>query len=1557
MFLPKLVSFLAAALTCVVWLSSPLWSQADYSARAERPFASQFQDATIRFDHIDIEDGLNQNSVYAILQDETGFMWFGTQDGLHRYDGYEFRIFTHDPGDTSSISSNWVTSILPGHDKHTIWIGTRDGHLNRFDLRTQQFKRFLYPDNETGGNEKAHIRTLTAGNNGVVWVSIWQDGLYKYHPEENTFKHVQLTDSSAGNELAGQYINHIALSADGLLWVSSRDGIYRQTADDKFKHYHLPSGSKQDEASLTANVILTDHSGTIWAGTSAGLYKYYQEFDDFRPFSASRINAKLFSELNVHRLFEDELHTLWLGTWDSGLFCLSKQRDQLVHFSEDPLNTRGISSNRIQSIFEDRIGLLWIGTSDGGINKFSPYRQKFHHLHRIPGKRNSLSDNMIRAMHAPSEELLWVGTQSGGIDRIDLSDGWANAGFSHIAFQIGPTRATVANQQVSAVYEDRYGTLWVGSWQYGLFYYDSQRQTFLKMPLLAESQSGQSANQIRTIYGDQSGILWIGSNRGLHRLDIKARSSFTIDDIGEDTEQRLSNNIIHSIEKDADGNLWVGTSNGLNFVRFSNDEANDYRNYRITHYYSRPEEPNSLPNDQILALHLSTADILWIGTLDGGLSRFSIRKQDFDSYGKTHGLPNNTIYGIIEDENGYLWLSTNQGLSRFQPETIRFRNFDRRDGLQSDEFNYNAWAVSPEGQFFFGGINGITAFSPQQVTENPHVPPVVFTDFKIFNESVPLPEDITSAQSIQIDHNDNMFTLEFAALDYTAPSKNRYMYKLQGFDPDWTQVTSKNQATYTNLDPGSYLFMVKGSNNDDVWSEAPTTLRLSIRPPFYQTWWFYFLSALLIVGLIYTYVSSRTATIERQRLMLEAKVEDRTRELRQAKEKAEKTNLELERLSLVASETGNGIVITDPRGKIIWINRSFRRMTGYNLEELLKRRGRTITAASTNPDIRRIIKSVHETRKPVVYESKLVHRNGTVIHASSTVTPILNSRGKIKNLVIIDADITEQKKAEEALERTRDELEKRVLERTAELRNTVSQLNEQINERRAAENALASEKERLAVTLRSIGDGVITTDINGNIIMVNEAAESLTGWTQKEAFGKAVSKIMQVDIRDSNLQVLDEEASGSVPDAQSNLRTRLMMKDGRERTIAASTAPIRNKSKLVIGTVLVFRDITEKVRLDEERLRASKLESVGILAGGIAHDFNNILTAILGNINLAQENPNLDRPMAQLLKVTENATLRASALTQQLLTFSQGGLPVTNPVSIAEQVRDSANFVLTGSNVKCQFSIPDDLPAAEVDIGQFSQVLNNLVINADQSMPRGGIIGIDVRTETVRNNDNLANGEYIKVSISDEGPGIPTKHLDKIFDPYFTTKRQGSGLGLATSYSIMRNHNGLITVDTAEGRGTTFHLYLPVSSKEPPPEPVHEPQAQGSGKILIMDDEDDIRNLLKNMLSRIGYAVETAKNGRDAVSMYQHAVEKNEKFDIVIMDLTIPGGMGGQETLRQLKDIDPEVKAIVASGYSNDPIMANYREYGFCGVMAKPFGMKQLNKALQLVEAVDVTTT
>ncbi|MCX6135080.1 MAG: PAS domain S-box protein [Ignavibacteriales bacterium] len=607
-----------------------------------------------------------------------------------------------------------------------------------------------------------------------------------------------------------------------------------------------------------------------------------------------------------------------------------------------------------------------------------------------------------------------------------------------------------------------------------------------------------------------------------------------------------------------------------------------------------------------------------------------------------------------------------------------------------------------------------------------------------------------------------------------------------------------------------------------------------------------------------------------------------------------------------------GLYRTTPDGRVLMSNPAVVEMLGYDSFDQLMQKN--IEQQDFDPDYPRSEFREKLERDGTIkgLESAWRRRDGTVIFVRESATVVRDEGGRALYYDGVVEDITERKRAEEAL---------------------------------------SEERERLAVTLRSIGDGVITTDLQGNILLMNRVAELLTGWPLDEAVGRPLSEVFRIideHTRENRKNPVEEVLETRRVIELAN-HTVLVNRSGDEIVVADSGAPIFDKQSNIIGVVLVFRDTTEKQRLLANMQRADKLQSLGVLAGGLAHDFNNLLGGIFGYLELAQNHSGPNEKAKRYIEKAMTTFNRAKDLTQQLLTFSKGGAPNRKTGSIAPVLRENTLFALSGSSVSPAFALESDLWLCDFDENQIGQVIDNLVINAQQAMPLGGSITISAQNVRLTSESSvpLDAGNYVRFSVTDSGTGIPPNILPRIFDPFFTTKQKGSGLGLTTVYSIVEKHNGTITVDSKQDKGTTFHVYLPASELtivEEAPQVVT--KHIGKGRILVMDDEESIRETTQDMLESLGYEVVCAQEGQEAIDCYHSASTEGRAFDAVIMDLTVPGGIGGKEGIRKLREQYPNVIAFVSSGYSNDPVLANPTEYGFTDKIQKPFRLDELSRLL-----------
>ena len=644
----------------------------------------------------------------------------------------------------------------------------------------------------------------------------------------------------------------------------------------------------------------------------------------------------------------------------------------------------------------------------------------------------------------------------------------------------------------------------------------------------------------------------------------------------------------------------------------------------------------------------------------------------------------------------------------------------------------------------------------------------------------------------------------------------------------------------------------------------------------------------------------------------------------------------------------------DTKGIITNINQTEAKMLGYTTEEMVGKSIFEFILPEQRTEARKRFRHKISGQYIPKAENRIyVRRDGSKVYVSIDDVLERDTKGEVVGTRTTMVDITEHKQVEEELKRKTEQLIssqeelKRFFAESEESRKSLLSILEDVTE---AQNALQKSEKRFRDIVVNTGDWIWETDEKGRYTYCSPVVRQVLGYEYNEVLGKYFYDFFHPDEREELKKAAFEVFKKKEP--FKNFLNRNMHKDGRTIILETSGIPMLDDKGNLLGYRGVDRDITERKKMEEEILNAQKLESLGLLAGGIAHDFNNILTAILGNISLVKMYAKPKEEVFEILTEAEKASLRAKDLTRQLLTFSRGGAPIKKTTSILELLKDTVLFALTGSNVKCEFSIDKDLWLVDVDEGQISQVIDNLILNAVQAMPEGGTVKVKAENIIARKEQVLPSqkGKYIKISIKDQGVGIPKEHLPRIFDPYFTTKQKGSGLGLATAYSIIQKHNGYITVESELGVETTFYIYLPISEKQITIGKRETKELiKGEGKILLMDDEDVVIKVGGRLLRHLGYKAEFAQDGAEAIELYKKAKESGQPFNAVILDLVVPGAMGGKEAVKKLIKVDSEVKAIVSSGYSNDPVMAEYGKYGFSGVITKPYKIEELGQVLYRV--------
>jgi ligand-binding sensor domain-containing protein/signal transduction histidine kinase len=853
------------------------------------------QQKSIKFDHLDINSGLSQNNIICILQDSRGFMWFGTRDGLNKYDGYRFTIYKNDINDTESISNNFITSIVEDSGG-IIWVATRGGGLNRYDRDKNRFTRFKNDPADPNTISSDFLSGLLSDKEGNLWVTTENAGVNYFRTKEKRISHYRY-DKNNINTLSDDNTRYIFEDSRNQLWIGTNGGGLNKLDKKTGKCIRFVH-DENDKTSLSHNnvrVIFEDSRHWLWVGTvGGGLNLFDQENGMFLNFMQDINNKNSLSSDVVVALGEDESGNLWIGTENGGLDVLDRGLRTFQHYVNDEIDNRSISHNSIYSIYKDAYGTIWVGTFAGGVNIFSQDANRFAHYKRT-SFANSLSHNNVLSIEEGRNGKLWIGTDGGGLNLFDPATKKFTT-FRHDE----KNKNSICGNSILDVCEDDNGNLWIGTWANGLTVFNPEKGSYRHFKNIPGDVSSLRNNNVWTIFKDRDKNIWVGAYGGGLHLYNPDTYSFTRFD---DTTASIVARQIYSIAEDNKGNLWIGTDGGG--LRIFNKEKRSFI------HFVHEDGKNSLSDNRINYVYQDRYDNFWLCTMSG-LNYFDTRKQEFTIYTTEEGLPNNAIFGVLEDSSGSLWISTNRGLSRFDPRTKKFKNFGLADGLQSYEFKGHSLCKARSGALYFGGINGFNEFYPERIIENSFEPPLVLTGFQIFNKKVPIAKDdndpspllkdISETREIALSYHQSVISFEFASLNYTVPEKKRYAYMLEGFDKNWNEIGTSRSAIYTNLDPGEYTFRVKGVNNEGEWSSRTIAIRLIIKPPYWMTWWFKLAIISLLAGCAIGFYTYRVRAIKTQRTKLQQQVTEQTLQLLQsaeeeqrARQEAEEANKELER--------------------------------------------------------------------------------------------------------------------------------------------------------------------------------------------------------------------------------------------------------------------------------------------------------------------------------------------------------------------------------------------------------------------------------------------------------------------------------------------------------------------------------------------------------------------------------------------------------------------------------------------------------------------------------------
>lgn len=846
-------------------------------------FAAIAQKPDLKFSHVTSAQGLSQTNVVFIAQDYRGFIWVSTGNGLNKFDGYKVKVYKYDPKDTTSISSNNVHWVYEDREKN-LWVATSKG-LCRYDRSNDWFERIHIPPLPTTATH-LYINCLYEDRQGTLWIG---SGAGAYYLKKDGSIKLYEHDPANPNSLSNNLVHGFCEDNEGNVWIATEKKLNKlDRKTDSFQHFGYDADPNKSLSHENISSLTVTSGGSFLIGTrGGGLNIFDPKSEKVVVYRHNKNDESSLSSDVVVSTLEDKQGNLWIGTENGGLNLLDTRTNSFYHYRRDITNPHSLLNNTISSLYEDVSGNLWVGTHNGGLNYCNPLFTKFKQ-YRQQATASSLSHSNVRAFEEDKEGNIWIATDGGGLNKWDRKTDT----FTH--FKHNPLDSnSISSDYVLQIFEDEEEILWIGTYIAGLNRFDPKTNTFTHFKHDPTDSTSISSNTIWDIKQDSDGNLWLGTREGgVSVFDKKTGKAKTF--VNNPDPSSLINNWVLCLLIDSKGRKWIGTYSGVSLY---DDNTGKFRNFR-------PETGNahSLSHNQVNDIFEDKNGHIWVAT-PTGLNRFQEDTERFSVYSRSSGSSSDFIHGILQDDNGHFWLSTLKEILRFNPDVKIFKSYKLTEGIDGNEFLQNVAYKTSTGEMLFGGVYGFNVFHPENVKDNNFIPPVFITDFQLFNKSVvpgpesPLNASVYEAKEIRLSHNESVFSFEFAALNFLGSDKNEYAYIMEGFDKEWNYVGVRRNATYTNLDPGEYTFRVKASNNDGLWNEQGTAVRIVITPPFWSTWWFQSLSALSILGMFVGFYSVRMGAAQRKRLQLEKLVLERTESLasltekeRKAREDAENAN-------------------------------------------------------------------------------------------------------------------------------------------------------------------------------------------------------------------------------------------------------------------------------------------------------------------------------------------------------------------------------------------------------------------------------------------------------------------------------------------------------------------------------------------------------------------------------------------------------------------------------------------------------------------------------------------
>ncbi|QYF94021.1 response regulator [Massilia sp. PAMC28688] len=1468
---------------------------------------------TLRFEHLSVDQGLAQESVLAVVQDADGFMWFGTQGGLSRFDGYGFRNFRNLPADPRSLVNNWVR-VLHVDRRGRMWIGT-DGGLDLYHPLTQTFTHYSPSQRERRGNGARRIRTIVEDARGGLWLGTG-DGLQHFDPATGKFRTWHHVPGEEGS-LRDDQIGALALDAGGRLWIGTNGGLHSLAPGATRFDYHPSPGADPKSDSIVS--LLVDERQTLWIGSLAALDTIALGKQGM-PGQRQRLGAaEGVGGGWSTALYQDSEGRLWMGSSTQGLYLWDPAARRFSNYRHLTGDKRSVGDNQVSSLYRDRLGTFWVGTWYAGVSRVDLSSGGFARVVRQSTPPHTLVDNKVRALLDAGDGKLWAGSNE-GLSHLDPATGAARF------YRHDPRDPrTLVGLSATALARDRQGVLWVGS-DNGLTRFDPASGAMQRRVLAG---GDPDSNNVRGMLCDRSGMLWLATRGGVHRLDPQSGAVTTYRHNPVDPAS-LSDDIARPILEDRLGQLWIGTFDGL--------EKLDRATGKFTHYRHNARDPASLSHDEVHYLLEDRRGTLWVGTA-GGLNRMDHDagpRSRFKRYTVRDGLADEGVAAILQDERERLWVSTNAGISRLDPATGQWRNYSAVDGMIEGAYFDGSAVRLADGTMYFGGFNGITAFHPDAIVDNLAAPRVAITGFQIFNKPVEqyrpgmLAAPVDKTRALTLRAEDSVFSFEFAALHYAAPQRNRFAYRLEGFDENWVSTDAGRRfATYTNLDPGHYTFRVKAANKDGIWSSDSASIEVEILPPWWKTLWFRAAVALLVLGSAWLVYRARLSGLRRQKALLERQVRARTLEIEEQNKLLERQKGELESRR---SEAERQRYEAEQR-------RSEAERQRYEVElqkEQVEQAHRNISVLS---GIGRELTATLDMETIMLAVYRHVHH---LMDARIFGIGFYDEEaGLIRFPFAMDQGVRSQ-----------------YYERSLEDRNqfAVWCFHERrevfINDMDADWTRYLPQPPSPPPAPPFRVDGEPRSRPRSTMYVPLIVKERMMGVLCVQSVERNAYRQVHLDM----LQTLAAHAAVALDNARAyreleETQARLMEQ---ERQVRQNTEQLAEANR-------ALQENDERLRLAKQKAEDATRQKSEFLAN-MSHEMRTPLAGVIGMLRFALRDARLhENTREQILRGQANAQALLTII-NDLLDFSKieaGKLTIENiDFALAPMLANVGTLFeeqAAARSVGFRIVLGQSLPQFVVgDPTRLRQVLVNLLGNAFK-FTHAGAVRLDV-TLLEPGPDTAPGVNLISFCVSDSGIGIAPDALERLFQKFeqadsTTTRRYGgTGLGLAICRQLVQLMGGTISVRSEVGQGSAFTVVLPMADGVAPPMQPPAQLAPHSHRLHVLCAEDFPTNqiIIRMMLEELGHQVDIADNGALAVA----ACALN-RYDLILMDGRMPE-MDGASATRLIRSggpaerpvLDRDLMIIALTANASEEDRQRYIDSGMDDFLSKPIDETALHRHL-----------